>query len=257
MDVYVDTPRWLARGKARPGRLRLYCFPHGGGSAAEYLAWGRDLPGLEVCAIQLPGRGSRMREQSFTGMADLVAAVADKIPFGSHGSFAFFGHSFGAVVAYEVSRLLRDRGRSLPEHLVVSGYPAPSRRRVPVRQPVHRLPDDELIDEVARRHGGFPPEVLADARMRSMLTGSLRADYQVLETYRWREDEPLPIPMTVLGGRQDSVTVDELYAWQRHSTEPITVRLIPGGHFFLREQPAATHRAIMDALAATPFHAAA
>lgn len=252
MDVYVDTPRWLLKGRIRPASPRLFCFPHGGGSAAEYVGWARNLSTVEVCGIQLPGRGNRLREPSFTDMDELVAAVVGKIPFGSHGRFAFFGHSMGAVVAYEVTRLLLAQGRSLPERLILSGFRAPSRPR-PLRTgvPLHQLPDDQLIAELAGRFGGFPDELVASRELRAMMAGYLRADCQVLETYQWRESEPLPVPITVLGGRDDRVTLDDLRAWQRHTTEPVSVRLFPGGHFYFREQGPAVLRTIADLMVET------
>jgi surfactin synthase thioesterase subunit len=248
MDVYVEPPQWVVTGTPRPDKPRLYCFPHGGGSVAEYVRWSRALPEFEVCGIQLPGRGSRLREAAITDMDALVAAMADKISFGGRGRFAFFGHSLGALIAYEVARELRARGRNLPETLVLSGCRAPCRPRSALR-PVRDLPDVELLTEVNRRHGGFPAEVLAHPELRAMVAGNLRADYRLLETYRWRDDEPLPMPLTVLGGIDDVVRPADLHAWQRHTAAPVSVRTFPGGHFYLREHSAGVHGAILDTLA--------
>jgi surfactin synthase thioesterase subunit len=226
-------PRWTVRGTPRPGAPRLYCFPHGGGSAAEYVRMARDLPGVELHAIQLPGRGTRLRESSFTRMSELVETLVEEIPFGTE-PFAFFGHSLGALVAYEVTRRLRRTGRRLPDRLLLSGYPAPSIPRV--ADSVRHLADDDLLAEVNRRHGGMPAEVTADPELRALVAGSLRADYEVLETYRWQADEALPVPITLFGGRDDAVTKEALAAWRRHTTNDVTVRQFPGGHFYFRER---------------------
>ena len=129
----------------------------------------------------------------------------------------------------------------------IQSFPAPTRHRV-VRPVVHQLPDDELISEVQRRHGGIHAEVLADAGLRALIVGYLRADYQVLETYRWRPGPPLPVPVTAFAGRDGDVRSDDLAAWQQHTTEPMTVQRFPGGHFYLREHPVPVLRSIAAVL---------
>lgn len=238
-------PRWTIRATPRPGAPRLYCFPHGGGSAAEYVRMARDLPNVELHAIQLPGRGTRFQESSFTRMSELVETLVEEIPFGAE-PFAFFGHSLGALIAYEVTRELRRTGRRLPERLVLSGYPAPSIPRV--AESVLHLGDDELLAEVGRRHGGLPAEVTADPELRALVAGSLRADYEVLETYRWQDGDALPVPMTLFGGREDAVTKESLIAWGHHTTEDTTVRQFPGGHFYFRERRSPLPRFLAGAM---------
>jgi surfactin synthase thioesterase subunit len=257
MDAALSAKRWLVSAGRQPGLPKIYLFPHGGGAAAEYVRWGRDLPGLEVHAVQLPGRGTRLREPAVTDMADLVAQLVAAIQFGGPGGrrpYTFFGHSLGALIAYEVARALHAAGAALPQRLILSGFRAPSQPREVV--PVHHLADDDLIAEVDRRHGGFPPEVLADADLRALLAGYLRADYQVLETYTYRDSEPLPVPIYAFGGHDDAVSVQDLEAWGRHTTAPVPVRLFPGGHFYLRDQAAAVRRAVAGAVNDTERKAA-
>ncbi|GGY36376.1 alpha/beta fold hydrolase [Streptomyces xanthochromogenes] len=248
------SPRWLFAGEPRPGAPRLYCFAHGGGSATEYLRWARDMPGAELHAVQLPGRGSRYNEPMFPSMDALVAAFLDEVSPGP-GPFAFFGHSLGSLIAYEITRALRDAGRPLPYRLVLSGYPAPHHRHERVADPLHHLPDDELIDRVARLHGGIPQEVLDSKELRELVVGALRDDYRVLETYAWREAEPLPVPITVFGGSADHARA-ELDAWQQHTTADVTVRQFPGGHFYLREDPDPVLRELAEAVARSTSSAA-
>ncbi|MFE4857011.1 thioesterase II family protein [Streptomyces sp. NPDC056670] len=248
------SPRWLIAGSPRPGAPKLYCFAHGGGSATEYLRWAPDLPAAELHAVQLPGRGSRYGEPMFASMDALVAAFLDEVEPGP-APFAFFGHSLGSLVAYEITRALRDAGRPLPYRLILSGYPAPHRRHVRVDDPLHRLPDNELIDRIARLHGGIPQEVLDSAELRELVVGALRADYRVLETYAWRKAEPLPVPITVFGGSADH-SREQLDAWQQHTQADLTVRQFPGGHFYLREDPAPVLRELAKAVARTTPSAA-
>ncbi|MFI0817441.1 thioesterase II family protein [Streptomyces sp. NPDC021098] len=224
-------PRWSVGGTGTKP-LRLYCFPHGGGSAAEYVRWGRAIAGVDLVAVQLPGRGSRISEPGHTAMEPLVSALVAEADFVA--PFAFFGHSLGAVIAYEVTHALRAAGLPLPRRLVVSSFPAPHLPRG--GEPVRTLPDDQLLDVVQRTHGGLPAEVLDHPEIRALAAVSLRADYSVLETYQWREREPLPIPLTVYAGQDEPLQQEELCQWQRHSTEPVTVRTWPGGHFYLRNQ---------------------
>ncbi|MFE0045232.1 thioesterase II family protein [Streptomyces albireticuli] len=226
--------RWIVGGAAEEAPLRLYCFPHAGGSAAEYLRWGRRMPGVRVYAIQLPGRATRFGEPAVTSMDALVGALLEEE---FTGPYAFFGHSMGSLVAYELTCALRDAGRRLPERLVVSSGPAPDVPRN--RTGVHRLPDDELLSAVNGRHNGIPSEVLDHPELRAMATAGLRADYTVLEEYEWRGHAPLPVPLTALAGDGETALTegDKLTGWARHTTRgPVEVRTFSGGHFYLREQ---------------------
>jgi surfactin synthase thioesterase subunit len=226
---------WLVGGVGGPAPLRLYCFPHAGGSPAEYIRWGRVMPGVEVHAIQLPGRGTRFGEPPLTTMEGLVGRLLAEAEF--TGPFAFFGHSMGSLVAYELTCALREAGRPLPQRLVVSSAPAPDLPRE--RVGLHRLADDDLLQAVHRRHGGVPDEVFKHPELRAMAAAGLRADYGLLEAYEWRPREPLPVPLTVLAGDSEGLAEGEkLTGWARHTTcGPVAVRTFPGGHFYLREQP--------------------
>ncbi|MFI8961721.1 thioesterase II family protein [Streptomyces sp. NPDC053493] len=240
------SPRWILGGAPRPAAPALYCFAHGGGSAAEYLRWARDLKAGEPNAVQLPGRGSRLREPVITSMDALVDALLDGVR-PDREPFVFFGHSFGSLVAFEFTRALRAAGRPQPAHLVVSGYPAPHLPRAASR--LHLLGDRELLETVAGLHGGIPPEVLADDTLVTLAAQALRADYQILETYAHRPEAPLSLPVTVLCGTEDRITDAQLEAWWELTDAEVTVRRFPGGHFYLRDRPAPVLRALSAALA--------
>jgi surfactin synthase thioesterase subunit len=197
---------------------------------------------VRVRAVQLPGRGSRLAEPAFTDLDGLVAALLADVEFGA--PYSFFGHSFGALLAYEVAAALRDAGRPLPRRLIVSAYPAPHLPRP--NEGIHLLPDDRILQAVAQRHGGIPPEVLDDPQLSRLAASCLRADYRMVETYTWRPRPPLPVPIMVLGGRTDRVSEEHLAAWEQHTDagKP-AVRTFPGGHFYFREgRPAAVLRAV-------------
>ena len=180
-------------------------------------------------------------------MDELVAEVAGILPAGA--PYALFGHSLGALVAYEVTRELRRAGRRLPDHLIVSGFAAPSLPRTD--PPIHHLPDDALLDEVARRHGGLSRDVLADPGRKARIARYIRADYQILETYAWRPEPPLPVPLTAFGGSDDAIGEDALRAWRRHVTGEIGLHLFPGDHFYFRQHKAAVLHTLAGLVPAT------
>ncbi|MFI2437499.1 thioesterase II family protein [Streptomyces sp. NPDC018693] len=235
---------WEVRWHPAPGaRIRLLCLPHAGGGALAYRAWARALaPDIEVVAIRLPGRESRFREEPFSRLGDLVPGlVKDLAPLLAE-PHAWFGHSMGALIAFEACRASRALGLGRARRLLVSGRPAP---HLPLRgAPVHAAPMADLVARL-RANGGTPDEVLEDDVAMAALLPMLRADYSVAETYAHRPDEPLDCPLSVFGGEQDPlVTPQELAAWRRHSARGCTVRTYPGGHFYLHEEPAPLLRVI-------------
>jgi len=126
MKATLDSP-WILRPRVRPGaKVRLFAFPYSGASASIFFSWAEPLPRtIELVAVQLPGRGARLSEPSFTHMTELIDALAlAMLPFLDR-PFALFGHSLGAVIAFELTRRLRATGANLPVHLLVSGHTAP------------------------------------------------------------------------------------------------------------------------------------
>ncbi len=225
-------PRWSVRGELRADpRLRLYCFHHAGGSASEFTRWHRYLPeDVDVCAVQLPGRGARIKEPPHTRMGPLVAELAGQI--GTDVPMVFFGHSFGALVAYELARALVEAGGPAPRHLFLSARPAPG--LVTHRGSIHDLPEEEFLDVMDRRHGGVPGELREHPELRGMVLPYFRADYEVIETYRPAAAAPVPVAATVLGGTDDPIPLEQLEAWREHLSGPFGLRMFPGDHFYLR-----------------------
>jgi surfactin synthase thioesterase subunit len=226
---------WLnGRPPTMPPERHLYCFPHSGGLPGEYVRWGQYLTGTQVYGVCLPGRGSRTAEPALTDLDTVVDRLLAETEFVA--PYDLFGHSLGALVAYEVTRELAARGRPLPERLVVSAFPAPWLPRRGAR--LSDLPDEELIAVLNDRYGGIPPQIAADPDLLTLLLPAFRADFALLENYRHRESGPLPVPLVVLGGASDSVTLEQLDAWGRHSTVPVRRHVFSGGHFYFRDDMA-------------------
>lgn len=237
--------RWFACRERNPGAAaRLYCFPHSGGAAGEYVRWADHLPDVEVWGLQLPGRGGRQGERPLTRMPELVGALVAEAAF--DGRFALFGHSLGALVAYELARALGAAGRRSPAWLFASAYPAPHLPRG--APPVHHLADAELVDRIDRTYGSLPAEVRADAELLALVLPAYRADLTMVETYEHVPGEPLDCPLTVIAGTDDEATEAQLTAWRRHTTGPFALRWLPGGHFYLREQRDALLAIVADSL---------
>jgi medium-chain acyl-[acyl-carrier-protein] hydrolase len=229
----LPASRWLAYREVNPrARLRLFCFPYAGGGASAYRGWAAALPAdVEVCPVQLPGRESRLREPAFERPEPLIAALADLLQGHLDLPFAFFGHSMGAMISFELAREQRRRGAPLPLHLFVSARRAP---QVPAREePIHDLPEPEFLAKL-RELNGTPEEVLQHAELMRLLMPVLRADFAVNETYGYRQEEPLGMGISAFGGLGDhEVTRDDLALWSEHTRGPFRLRMLPGDHFFL------------------------
>lgn len=225
---------WFPIKSARraPPRVRLFCLPFAGGGASAYRAW----PGLfdkdiEVLPVQLPGRETRRAEPAFQRMTPLVSALIEALSPMLDVPYAFYGHSFGAVLAYEVCARLVAEGRPPPRHLFVGARGAP---HAVVERPLFRLSDDRLIEEL-RRMGGTPEQVLAERELMSGFLPVLRADFTVLGTHVHSRRPPLPCPIDVFAGEADSrVSAETLSRWSELTSKGAQVHLLPGGHFFLQ-----------------------
>ncbi|WP_043619514.1 thioesterase II family protein [Nonomuraea candida] len=215
-------------------RMRLFCAPHAGGGAGVYRAWAQLLaPEIEVVAIRLPGREMRYGETPRTSTEQLVPELVRGVAPLLDRPHAWFGHSMGALIAFESCRWIRRAGLPEPARLLVSGRSAP---QLPLRgRPVHDAPTPELVRWL-RVTGGTPPELLDDPALFEALLPMLRADMTVAETYRYRPEPPLSCPMSIYGGSDDEyATPEELRPWERQTTGECRLRLFQGGHFFIHD----------------------
>jgi surfactin synthase thioesterase subunit len=242
---------WLTRLRTHQlGRLQLVCFSYAGGSASAYRTWPDNLPAdVDICAVQLPGRDNRLAERPFTRLLDLVEALADVLEPNLRAPFALFGHSMGALVAFELTRELRRRGGPQPLRLFVSACRAP---QLPDPDPpIHLLPEPALLEEL-RRLDGTPTHVFENPELRSLVLPALRADFSVCETYVHESDEPLAASISAFGGAADNeVSQDQLEGWRTQTSASFTLRIFAGNHFyFLSRARTAFFSALSDDLGA-------
>ncbi|MDR3700556.1 MAG: thioesterase domain-containing protein [Candidatus Sulfopaludibacter sp.] len=220
---------WFPDAESAEGE-RLFCFPHAGGGTRIFPG---KPAGVALCPARLPGRESRLAEAPFVRMSALIDALAGAIDPYLDRPFAFFGHSMGAAIAFELARELRRRCRPLPRILIASAARAPQYRRD--YSPPPPPTDDEFLSELRRLQGipldaPFAPSVLLPA---------LRADATLYRNYVYAEDAPLPCPLRAYGGLDDErITREHLEAWGEQTTAHFAVRQFPGGHFYLRQSDA-------------------
>jgi len=229
----TETSPWLScpRPKPRAG-IRLFCFPYSGASAQVFYPWADLLPeAIEVCPVQLPGHGNRLAELPILDIHLLVLELAEGLRSHFDAPFAFFGHSMGALVSFELAHYLRREHDLSPVHLFVSGHGAP---QLDDREPpIHRLPDAEFVAKI-RNLNGMPQEILNHAELMALLLPILRADFTACETYRFQPGNLLDCPLWALGGLQDVyATRERLEPWGELTTGPFSVRMFPGDHFYL------------------------
>lgn len=212
--------------------MRLFCFPYAGGSALNYRNWPENIPkNSEACLLNLPGRGSRLGEKPFTQLLPLVEAIGEAIVPYLDKPFAFFGHSMGALIGFELARYIRRERRIDPSHLFISGRVAP---QIADDDPAtYDLPRDEFIRELERLNG-TPKEVLEHPELMHLVIPLLRADFSVCQTYNYTVEPSLNCPITVFGGLQDyEVPRESLEPWREHTLQSFKLRMLPGDHFFL------------------------
>lgn len=225
--------KWFPYVRTKPTAYRrLFCFSHAGGTAGAYAEWTNCVDDdTELWAVQLPGREGRLSEPLFHSLEPLAKAVTEAIIPLLDKSFAFFGHSMGALLAYETALRLRQENRQGPEHLFLSAHRA---AHLPLqRSPLYHLPERELIDQL-RLFGGTEEELFADQQIMELYMPIIRADLSVCDTYVHHPESPLSVPITVFGGTDDpDVSPRELAEWRDHTSDVFTLRMFQGGHFYL------------------------
>lgn len=222
---------WIKSLCTHGERLRLFCFPYAGGGPVVFQKWAQWLPpGVGLHAVHLPGRGTRMREIPFDRLAPIVAALVNALRPMQDLPFAFFGHSMGALLAFETARALRLGGGG-PRLLIASGCRSPP--LIEEREKIHGLSDESFIRKLGEL-GGTPAEVLQHRELLEILMPTLRADFAVIDTYRYRPSAPLACPITVISGSADChASRSTMDAWQLQTSDCVSFHEILGGHFFI------------------------
>ncbi len=220
--------------------MRVFCFPHAGAGALQFRCW--RMPGLDAVPIPLPGRENRFSELPHRHWDTLLRDIISFIEPRLDTPFAFFGHSMGALVAFETARELRRRRSPLPDRIFVSSFRAP---HLPDRNlRLHGLPDNLLKSELARLNG-MPTEILSRPELVDPLLATLRADMEIVEIYKYKAEPPLHCGLTCFGGLTDSrVSRLELAGWRQHARGNFRLHMFPGGHFYLYKMPVLVQRAI-------------
>ncbi|WP_381800566.1 thioesterase II family protein [Streptomyces niveus] len=215
--------------------MRLICFPHAGGSTFFYHPWRSLISShVELVAVRYPGGIERLDEDPADSVETLADSLADVLTGGPGAELpvVLFGHSLGALVAYEFAQRMEARGRSV-EHLFLSGSSAPHRRR---RGTVWTRDDDDFWAAV-RRLGGIDDSFMEQRELLDALLPGMRADFRMAETYGPRPARTLECPVTVLTGASDpGVPLDSAYAWNDITEDEFAVRVLPGGHFYLVDE---------------------
>lgn len=244
MNRPVTLSPWLGKVVVKPrAKLRLFCFHYAGGGASVFREWPKVLPDdFEIYPVQMPARENRIREAAVVDAQQAVRELAQNLQPFFDKPFAFFGHSMGALLSHELTRLLCRHGGPRPAHLIVSGRAAPD--QVIPRKTVHQLPHDEFIEEI-RTLEGTPDSVLEHEELMELMVPVLRGDFQLCETYEFKPGK-IDVPITAYGGMKDKYyTMKHIDAWGDQTTAAFKKRAFPGGHFFINDN----HDMVMRALA--------
>lgn len=226
-------------------RARLLCLPHAGSGPSAYLAWNRLLSeDLELQVVAPPGREGRYQEAPVRDASTYLDAVVEALCEIRDLPLFVFGHSMGAVLAYELAQRLSESGQA-PRHLFLSARAYPD--DLPAASPLFRLSDEALVDEVRTRYGGFPPELEEYPDLFRQALENLRSDLELLETFRPRIVPELAVPMTVFWSEDDaSYSREGIQRWRRASRGPVRFRHFPGGHFYLFQRARAVADYVSD-----------
>ena len=225
-------PKWVPYPPNRDATVRLFCFPYAGGGAAIFRSWHLRLPdSLEVWGLQLPGRGNRQFERPYRRTREAVPEITEALGPLLDRPFAFFGHSMGAILSFEVARWMSRQWHVQPEHLFISGRRAP---QVPYDDPKDYLKSDEDFVQAVKSLRGTPEEVFENTEMMQLVLPTLRADFELAQTYEYIEDVTLDCPITVLGGTSDEESLEcGLEEWAAQTSSRCRSYMFEGDHFFI------------------------
>jgi medium-chain acyl-[acyl-carrier-protein] hydrolase len=230
-------------------KVKLFCFPYAGGAASAYSQWRQYLdPNIEIRAIELAARGRRMRQPNYNSIDDAVDDVYNIIKDELiQGPYALFGHSMGSMIAIELPYKIKKNNLPGPIHIFFSGRSAPQVSRENKRR-LHHLPDKEFKQQLLEM-GGTPKEFFEHPELLEVFLPLLKSDFRLTETYiHPQKDAPLDCDITVLWGKQDEDSVDEVDAWRVHTKGNFDIHAFEGGHFFIHEETQRVINIINDAI---------
>ncbi|WP_196137568.1 thioesterase II family protein [Aliikangiella sp. G2MR2-5] len=227
------TSKWfLTPQRILDPQLRVFCFPYAGGSASTYIPWAKKLPyNVELVAVQPPGRSSRILEEPYTDMNELITSLFPEFVNLTDKPYILFGHSLGSRVAFELAKKCLQEKVNLPLHFFASGSRAPF---IPCREePIYNLPDNEFVDRL-RTLNGTPAEVLQNKELMELCIPLLRSDFKIADTYLANTETVIPLSASVLSGTNDiEITSEDLNAWKKVFSKIDELKYIEGDHFFI------------------------
>lgn len=228
-------PSWIKRVPTpggQPSTGAVVVFPHAGAAAAGYRVLAAALAaGADTYIVQYPRRADRLDHPAHETVHDLARGLFDAAPWRSVAPLRLFGHSMGAVVAFEFACIAEEHDVAV-DKLWVSAGPPPS---VVAEMPELPTSDDGVLAEIADL-GGTAPELLADEEFSELLTTAMRADYQAFNRYDPSPDVRVATDIHVLGGRHDHrIGIDVLRQWDRHTAGSFELSLYDGGHFYVND----------------------
>lgn len=224
---------WIHQVRENPSaKIRLFCFPFSGATAATYFPWTEILPSvIEVCPVQYPGHGNRMGEPLVHRMELMVDQAVQAFQESLDKPYITFGHSLGALLSFEFLHALRLKGYPLPKIMFVSGHGAP---HLPdPNPPIHHLPDKEFL-QTLKDLNGMTSEFFESQELMEMLVPVLRADFEICDYYQYKKITPFDFPIFAYGGLMDPfVHKNDLESWREHTTSAFNIRMFPGDHFYI------------------------
>jgi surfactin synthase thioesterase subunit len=218
-------------------KINLFCFPFAGGNSFSYRIFEPNVGTLfKMEVIEYPGRGTRAREACITDMSLLVQDLfARHYPSFCKGTYAFYGHSMGAIVAFALIKKMSAEKCPLPIHLVVTGAGGPAGRSE-IRRNRHLMDKQDFLKEI-RELDGCPEDILQNDELLDYFEPILRSDFELSETYDYQHDQPLTLPITVITGALESIPEEDIQLWQQETLRPVDFIKMPGKHFFIYDDP--------------------
>ena len=248
MMIKTTFTDWITCPQPNPqAKLRLFCFAYAGASASVFRTWADDLPAtIELCPIELPGRGRQIKSPPYTKIPPLIREIATNIIPYLDKPYAFFGYSMGALISFELIRLLRSEYDFYPLHLFVAARHAP---QLPAENPpISQLPDADFLAEISQ-FNGTPKVLLENAELMQLFLPIMRADFTVLESYVYTPQPPLNCPISAFGGSEDpTVSYTALFAWEKQTVAPFSGKMIDGDHFFINTAKSTLVNSVIQSL---------
>lgn len=211
--------------------MELFAFPFAGGSEHCYRGLANHLPGINLRVQPLPGRGSLISQPCISCIEEMVDYLFQQIKDNLYQPYALFGHSMGAFIAYMLCRKIYNEGLSMPKALILSGRKAPS---IHEDEPKHKMPDVQFR-KMLQELGGIPDAVRQDEEIMALFEPIIRADFELIETYSYQQQNPMDIPVHLFLGRDDNVSSGQAEAWQNETIHPLNITYFKGGHFYFKE----------------------